>query len=73
MYKQIMAFILSLSLYLGLHNGYLALWKDNSNEPVRIYPYHISLYPKLDKELLEKGVPIASESEFSQRIEDYLS
>ena len=73
MYKQIMAFILSLGLYLGLHNGYLALWKDDSSKPVRIYPYHISLYPKMDKELLKKGVPIASEAEFSQRMEDYLS
>lgn len=70
---RIPALILFLGLYLGLHQGYLALWQDDSSEPIAVYPYHISLYPKTDKERLEKGIPISSKLEFSKCIEDYFS
>lgn len=70
---RIPALILFLGLYLGLQQGYLALWQDGSAEPIAVYPYHISLYPETDKELLEKGIPISSKPDFSKCIEDYFS
>ena len=73
MHRNIIVLMISFSLYLGLQNGYLCLWHENCKDPVRVYPYHISLYPQTDKELLEKGITITSEAEFSKRIEDYLS
>ena len=70
---RIICYIMSLLLYLSLSDGYIALWKDGETEPIKVYPYHISLFPKIDQNRLEKGIPIESEEEFSKHIEDYLS
>ena len=71
--KRLLYTLMCLSLYLGMHQGYLALWREGYTEPEKVYPYPISLYPKMDKDLLEKGIPIRSKAELSQRIEDYTS
>ena len=73
MIRRISVMILIFGFYLGLQDGYLALWKNSCSEPLQVYPFHISIYPKMDKELLEKGIPIRSESEFSKCIEDFTS
>ena len=65
--------ILILSMYLGLYQDYLALWDTNQPQPKKVYPYYISLYPKIDKSTLEKGIEITSEVQLSQLIEDFLS
>jgi len=65
--------LLMLTLYLGLYNDYLALWDTNHPQPEKVYPYHVSLYPKIDKSSLEKGIEITSSSHLSQLIEDFLS
>lgn len=73
MKRKILPALYILSLYLGLHNGYLALWDTNSNQPEQVFPYHISLYPEIDKNLLEKGIPISTQPELNKLLEDYLS
>ena len=59
--------------YLGLHDGYLTLWETNDTTKKIVFPYHISMYPPLDAELLSKGIPIASQTHMSQCLEDYMS
>ena len=70
---RILIFTLIMSLYLGLSDGYLALWKEGSSKPEIIYPYHISLYPQIDQRRLKKGIPIRSTEELSKHMEDFLS
>ena len=33
---------LALTFLLGVHGGSIALWKDGSPEPVRVFPYPVS-------------------------------
>lgn len=60
-------------MYLGLSNGNLALWKDGNVQPEKVFPYHISLFPQSDQNLIKKGIPIHSKEELSQLLDDFLS
>ena len=71
--KSILSAILSLSLLLGVHNGNIALWQDDDPEPVRVFPYRVSVLPERDQALLEAGIQIESESRLHSLLEDYLS
>ena len=71
--KGILSAILSLSLLLGVHNGNIALWQDDDPEPVRVFPYRVSVLPERDQALLEAGIQIESESRLHSLLEDYLS
>lgn len=64
---------LTLSLYLGLHNGYLALWNTEASEPEQVFPYRAALYPKIDQRELEKGIPISDQMQLQQLLEDLTS
>ena len=64
---------LSLSLYLGLHKGYIALWNSERTQPVHIFPYCAAAYPNIDQNALCQGIPITSEEELTRLLEDYLS
>ena len=61
------------SCYLGLHEGYLTLWQTDDPTQKTVFPYHISMYPPADADLLAKGIPIESRSDLAQRLEDYMS
>lgn len=73
MKKRVCAILLLLSLYLGLHNGYIALWREGEPEPVQVFPYRAALYPKLDQAALEKGIPISDTETLKKLLEDFLS
>ena len=65
--------ILLLAFLLGSHNGYLALWTEDTIDPDRIYPYRISTLPPEDQQALRKGIPVENILELTQLLEDYLS
>lgn len=65
--------LLSLSLYLGLHNGYLALWSTEASTPEQVFPYRAALFPKLDRQELERGIPISDQEQLQQLLEDLTS
>jgi len=65
--------ILCLGYILGVHNGYIALWKEPYEKPLRVFPYSVSCLPEADRQLLEQGVRADSLPELTQRLEDYLS
>ena len=69
--KQIIA--LALSFLLGVHNGYIALWKDGCEEPLRVFPYQAKMLPLTDQLALKKGIVIKSDSKLAEFLEDYLS
>lgn len=59
--------------YLGLHNGYLAIWNDQDPNPVYVFPYKAEYYPGADRKALQHGIPITSERSLKRLLEDYCS
>lgn len=64
---------LVLTLYLGIHNGQLALFDESTAVPLQVLPYRAAVYPKIDQAALYKGIPIESPSHFKQLLEDFLA
>ena len=64
---------LLIGLYLGLYNGQVALWDTGSQTPVEVFPYNCSVYPKIDQQQLQEGIPIHSRNELKSLLEDFLS
>ncbi len=65
--------VLMLSLYLGVHNGNLALFREGHSTPVQIYSRPISAYPLKDQNALKAGIPITSTRQLAELLEAYLS
>ena len=63
----------ALTFLLGVHDGYIALWKEGSPEPAEVFPYKASLLPEADQTRLEKGIRIESKKDLLELMEDYLS
>ena len=64
---------IALTFLLGVHDGYIALWKEGSPEPAEVFPYRAEVLPEADQRRLEKGIRITSKQELLQLMEDYLS
>ena len=65
--------VILLAIYLGIHNGHLAILKDGHADPVRTFPYAADIYPETDRQALQSGIPIVSRRELNKLLEDYLS
>lgn len=66
-------FTLVFGFLLGISDGYIALWKDGSADPVRVFPYRAENLPISDQQALEKGIYLESKEELLHLLEDYLS
>lgn len=64
---------LLLCAYLGLYNGYVALFNLGEDTPKEVFPYRAALYPQIDRQALEKGIPIHDPKQLKSRLEDFLS
>ena len=62
-----------IGMLLGIHNGYIALWRDGASDPAEVFPYRAAMLPEQDYQRLEKGIVIESESRLHRLLEDYLS
>lgn len=58
---------------IGNYKGYIALWTNESEKPVRIFPYSVASLPPADQEKVNAGIRVKSESDLRQLLEDYLS
>ncbi len=58
---------------LGNYNGRIALWHENSNHPVQVFPYYVHVLPPADQERLKNGIPIGSPEQLQMLLQDYLS
>jgi len=65
--------ILALGFLLGIHQGRVALWKDNDPKPIKVFPYYASMLPKADQQALEKGIHLDDDVDLRKLLEDYLS
>ena len=57
-----------LGMYLGLSGGYLTIY-DHGNK--QVLPYKASMFPHLDQQALEQGIPFSTLQELSKLLEDY--
>ena len=71
--RRIFYSILLMGFLLGIHNGYIALWKNDDPEPAKIFPYKASLLPPEDQRRLEQGIKFENSADLSQILEDFTS
>ena len=64
---------LVLSFILGIRDGNIALWKEGSAEPVRVFPCRAETLPPQARSALEQGIPIDSIDQLEALAENYLS
>ncbi|MBQ6708495.1 MAG: hypothetical protein IJM97_06065 [Clostridia bacterium] len=55
------------------YNGKLAVFKNNSDMPVRIFNVYLDNLPESDKADLKKGITCKDDAELKRLIEDYTS
>ncbi len=55
------------------YNGKLAIYKNSSSVPYKVYNIQIDTLPKTDIELLKNGISVKSEQELNKLIADYTS
>ena len=65
--------MMALLLYLGVHDGHLALFRQGHNVPVQVYATAVSSYPLKDQQALTAGIPIKNNKHLAQLLEAYLS
>ena len=65
--------ILCLGYLLGVYRGQIALWKEPDPQPIRIFPYSVSMLPEEDRTTLEKGIRADSIIQLTRQLEDYLT
>jgi hypothetical protein len=65
--------ILFFGFLLGIHEGRIALWKDNDAEPYKVFPDYASMLPREDRNALKKGIYLENEEQLRKLVEDYLS
>ena len=58
---------------LSVHEGRIALWKDDDPEPVKVFPYHARILPAADRRALEEGIRFNSAEDLVRLLNDYLS
>ena len=51
--KQLLSFVLAAGFLLGVHNGYIALWRDGTKDPM-VFPCRAMLLPRADRLKLER-------------------
>lgn len=73
MKRHALGIILLIGLYLGLSNGYLALFKTGTQTPEITLPYRAAVYPKIDQQELSRGIVIKSQEHLKSILEDFLS
>ena len=64
---------LILSFLLGVHEGKLALWRENAVQPEMVFPCPVEMLPEADRQALRNGIRIDSREDLARLLEDYLS
>lgn len=65
--------ILLLGFLLGIHEGKIALWKDNDPTPMRIFPYEVSQLSEAEQQALKKGIRADDLAQLKRMLKDRLS
>ena len=73
MKKKMLSLLLVAMGYLGLHNGYLALFDTQQAQPLMVLPYRAEIFPIEDQKALQSGIPYQTQEELTRLLEDFLS
>lgn len=71
--RNIISYFLALGFILGSYHGQIALWNDDCDTPLRIFPYATSSLPLSDQLDLEEGIRLTHYGDLMKLLEDYLS
>ena len=47
--QRILTNLVLFGFILGIHEGRIALWKDNQDKPMKVFPYQASILPEKDQ------------------------
>ncbi len=72
-FSRIFLPVMAIMLYLGVHDGNLALYRQGHTVPVQVYEVSVSLFPKEDQSALAAGIPIENQKQLTELLEAYLS
>ena len=65
--------ITALGFLIGIHQGNIALWKDDDPKPVKVFPYRAELLPEADQKQLAKGIRVENAQQLTRYLEDLMS
>lgn len=65
--------ILFFGFLLGIHEGKIALWKDEDPQPMKVFPFYARFLPSADRRALEEGIRFESEEDLKRLLTDYMS
>lgn len=74
--KRRSRFLCSLLLFgflLGIHEGRVAIWRDEEEKPWRILPYPAIVLPSATQSQLKQGIRIETMEDLEQLLENLLS
>lgn len=61
------------SFLLGVHDGRLAMWKDQDPTPCKIFPCPVLMLPKAVQEQLKSGIRLETIEDVNRLLENFLS
>ena len=71
--SSILYSIILFGFLIGIHNGQIALWRDNDPKPIKVFPYRAEILPEADQSALRKGIRINNITDLQRLMQDYLS
>lgn len=74
--KKTAAILCNIMLFgflLGIHEGQIAIWKDEDPKPAIILPYKAESLPIKDRIALKKGIRFDSIKDIEKLLQDYLT
>lgn len=71
--KNLLPVALMLTFFVGVHNGRLALWKNEDPTPCKIFPCPVILLPQKVQEQLRSGVRLETIEDVNRLLENFLS
>ena len=66
------AMLLLAGFLLGIHNGYLTVWRDDDPQPLHSFCVREESLPPADRILLRRGIRAADEQTLYALLDDYL-
>ena len=72
-FAQICCGALMLSFFLGIHEGRLAMWKDEDPTPCRVFPCPVAFLPKPVQQILKTGIRLDTMDDVNRLLESFLS
>jgi hypothetical protein len=71
--SQLLCCGLMLSFLLGVHEGRLALWKDQDPTPCKVFPCPVVVLPKAVQQQLKTGLRLETMDDVNSLLENFLS